>query len=580
MRNSWYLYTKKADFDLIAERFGIDPVTARILRNRDIAGNDAINMFLNGGISDLYDEGLLPDIDIAAELIADAVRNDTSIRIVGDYDIDGVCSTAILLDGLRAAGARADHRIPDRIKDGYGINMRIVDEAIADGVGLILTCDNGIAAVEELKKAKENGITVVITDHHNVRKDELGQDIVPPADAVVDVKCEGSRYPTEEICGTVTAWKLIKHLYDRLGRDDSEWLKYTDLAAIATIGDIMPLIGENRIIVKEGLRIINGGRRLDEPDKRGTPNVGLSELMKMLELDSSPINTYHIGFIIGPCINAGGRLESAETALRLFMTKDRAEAELLAGHLKLLNEERKAMTEEGVELGLKLLDSEYRDDKVVVAYIPGLHESLAGIVAGRLKESCYKPVIVVTDAEDGLKGSGRSIESYNMFDGLCAAAAHLTKFGGHKMAAGLSLRPEELDAFREQLNEDAELCEKDFEKKLWIDAAMPLGYISTKLVEELNSLAPFGNGFEKPQFAAKSVHLTGMRVLGRQKNVLRLSLRDAAGVMIDGIMFGDAETAYEELKDAQQMDILYCPEINEFAGRRKLQLQIKDYRIR
>ena len=579
MKSKWYLYAKKADFRAIAERFSIDQVTARILRNRDICEDKDIELFLHGGIDDLYDESLLPDIDKAAELIIAAIRDGIHIRIVGDYDIDGVCSSCILQQGLEELGAKVSTRIPDRIADGYGINHRLVREAVDDGAGLILTCDNGIAAIQELEYAKEAGLTVVVTDHHSIRTDDEGNELLPPADALVDVKLAGSRYPTEEICGAVTAWKLIRRLYQKCGRPKQAWLKYTDLAAIATIGDIMPLTGENRIIVKEGLKILNGGVRPDGSGECGSCNLGLNTLISALNLEDANISAYHIGFVIGPCINAGGRLESAYTAFRLFTTSDPKEAEILAGHLRELNEERKSMTEDGVKEGIRLIEEHYKQDNVLVVMIPGLHESLAGIVAGRIREAYYKPTIVITEAKEGLKGSGRSTEGYDMFEGLCKAAEYMTKFGGHKLAAGMSLDTDKLDAFRAKLNADARLTEADLTPKVWIDAAMPIGYVTQKLIAEIESLAPFGKDFEKPAFAVKGIHISDMRVLGRMKNVLKLKLRDDNGTYADGIMFGDAESMQEELKDAKSISILYYPTINEYAGRRSIQLEIKDYMI-
>ena len=579
MKSKWYLYAKRADFKKISERFSVDQVTARILRNRDIYEDKDIELFLNGGIEDLYDESLLPNIDKAAELIASAIETGKHIRIVGDYDIDGVCSSCILQQGLEALGAKVDTRIPDRIRDGYGINHRLVEEAVNDGAGLILTCDNGIAAISELEYAKAAGLTVVVTDHHSIRTDESGAEMLPPADALVDVKLAGSQYPTEEICGAVTAWKLIKRLYKLCGMPEQAWLRFIDLAAIATIGDIMPLTGENRIIVKQGLKLINGGLRPDGSGGKGSSNLGLNTLISALDLDDSRIGSYHIGFVIGPCINAGGRLESADTALRLFTTKDEREAELLAGHLRELNEERKSMTEAGVKEGIRLIDEQYTEDKVLVVMIPGLHESLAGIVAGRIREAYYKPTIVITEAKEGLKGSGRSIESYDMFEGLCKAAEYMTKFGGHKLAAGMSLETDKLEGFRARLNADAELTEDELTPKVWIDAAMPIGYISMRLIEEIEALAPFGKDFEKPVFAVKGIHISDMRVLGKLKNVLKLKLQDAGGTYVDGIMFGDAEHMCEELRTAASISILYYPAINEYAGRRTIQLEIKEYRI-
>ena len=579
MKSRWYIYAKRADFDAIANKYGIDPVTARILRNREIYEDKDLELFLHGGLDELYDASLLPDIDKASKLILAAIDAGKRIRIVGDYDIDGVCAVSILLKGLRELGANVDARIPDRINDGYGINHRIVEEAVRDGISMILTCDNGIAAIEELKAAKQAGITVVVTDHHSIRKDESGSEILPTADAIVDVKCAGSRYPTEEICGAVIAWKLIGKLYAERGLPDKAWLKYIDFAAIATIGDIMPLVGENRIIVKEGLKLLNGGLRPDGSSAYGSACLGLNALISALELEDKDIGAYHIGFVIGPCINAGGRLETADTALKLFTTEDEREAYALAAHLRELNEERKAMTETGVKDGLKLIEEQYADDKVLVVYIPGLHESLAGIVAGRIKEAYYRPTIVVTNAKDGLKGSGRSIEGYDMFDGLCKAAEYMTKFGGHKLAAGLSLLPDKLDAFRAKLNEDEHLTEEELTPKVWIDAAMPIGYANEKLVSEIEALAPFGKDFEKPAFAAKNIQVTDMRVLGRQRNALKLRLRDVLGTYADGIMFGEADEIYAELDSHKSISILYYPRINEYAGKRSIQLEIKDYRI-
>ncbi len=579
MKTKWYIYSKKADFQAIGQKFGIDIVTARILRNRDIISEEDIAFFLNGTLDDLYDESLLPDIDRAADVIMDAINRREKIRIVGDYDIDGVCATCILQKGLETLGALADHRIPDRILDGYGINRRIVEEAVADRVDLILTCDNGIAAVSELELAKENGITVVVTDHHNVRVDDGGEEVLPPAEAVIDVKRKDSRYPTTEICGAVTAWKLIRRLYDLAERDSREWLSFLEFAAIATVGDIMTLTGENRIIVKEGLRILNGGLHPDGSGRRGTGNPGLRMLLRNLNLEDRGIDAFHIGFMIGPCINAGGRLKSAEIALNLFLTEDLGEADRLSMQLIALNEERKSMTEKGVRDAVDAMQSGGCGDRVLVVYLPELHESLAGIVAGRIKDQFQRPTIVLTPGGDGLKGSGRSIESYDMFDGLCKASDYLVKFGGHRLAAGMSLREEDLEDFRDKLNTDAQssLKEDDFIRKIWIDAAMPFGYISEKLIREIEKLAPFGQGFERPVFARSHIRVSGLKVLGKQKNVLRMRLTDENGISLDGIMFGDAEELYRELIGTGEISVLYYPKINEFNGRRTIQLEIRDY---
>ncbi|MBQ1424042.1 MAG: single-stranded-DNA-specific exonuclease RecJ [Lachnospiraceae bacterium] len=576
-KSSWFVYTKRADFKAIAERFGIDQVTARILRNRGICTDEEIDYFLHAGTNELYDEMLLPDMGKAALILWQSVKEAKYIRIVGDYDIDGVCATYILLKGIREAGGRADYRIPDRIRDGYGINRSIVLEAIGAGVDLLLTCDNGIAAVDELKEAKDHGLTVIVTDHHNVRRDEKGTEILPPADAVVDVKRESSRYPHEDICGAVTAWKLIRALFRLAGLPDDRWLTYIDFAAIATIGDIMALKGENRIIVGEGLRIMNGGRQIADKNAYGSACLGLRTLIREYHLDDKQISAYHVGFILGPAINAGGRLETAESALRLFLTEDPEEAVQLARHLISLNEERKAMTEAGVEQGIEVVEHSSGNDKVLVVFIDGLHESLAGIVAGRLKEYYARPVIVVTRAQEGLKGSGRSIEAYNMFEGLCGAEGYLTKFGGHPMAAGLSLREEDLDAFRHLLNEQAKLSTEDFVHRIWIDAPMPIGYVTPKLIGELERLAPFGQGFERPVFAEKGLRASDFRILGKNRNVLRMRLKEDRGVQLDAIIFGDAEKMMEEIRQAETIDILYYPKINEYNGRRTIQIEIREY---
>ena len=559
------LRTKRADFSAIAERFGIDQVTARVLRNRDICTDEEIGLFLNGGFGDLYDEMLLPDIDKAAGIILSSIAAGEHIRVVGDYDIDGVCSVKILQDGLKRAGADADHVIPDRVRDGYGINLRMVEEAAADGVDLIVTCDNGIAAFDELKRARELGLKVVVTDHHNIRQ-ENGVDVLPEADAVVNAKRSCSGYPTTEICGAVTAWKLIRVLYGRLGISDDEWLEFLEFAALATVGDIMPLKGENRIIVKEGLKKINNGYA----------NMGLRKLIEASQLKEGAVNAYHIGYVIGPCINAGGRLENAEEALKLFLAEDEAEAEIMALHLRSLNEERKNLTERGTEAAFAMVDEKYADSKVIVVVVDGLHESLAGIVAGRVRERYCRPTIVLTQGENCLKGSARSIEAYNMFDGLSAVADLMEKFGGHAKAAGLSIKEENVEEFRRRLNEGASLKDEDFVNILWIDAPMPVDYVSMGLVEEFKRLEPYGTDNERPLFAEKGLRAERLQVLGRNRNALRFILRKSNGFSVGAIMFGDADALKAEIEKGQYVGILYRPDINEFRGNRTLQIVVDD----
>lgn len=567
-KTKWYVYTKRADFDALAKKFNISPVIARILRNRDIISDEDIDITLNGSLKDLYDERLMPDMEKAALEVIYSVRNHERIRVVGDYDIDGVCATYILMDALKNIGANIDYCIPDRINDGYGININIIRKAASDKVDLILTCDNGIAAIEEAKEAKRLGLKMIITDHHSVRKDEEGHDILPKALAVVDVKREDSLYPSTECCGTVTAWKLIKRIYKLLGYPESEWLKYLEFASLSTIGDIMTLTKENRIIVKEGLKCIN-----NKP-----LNLGLRALILILGLEDKKIDTYHIGFIIGPSINASGRLESADIALRLFMSKDMDEALDLAKHMKELNLSRKLLTEKGVKEGMEKALNEYPQSKVLVIFLESLHESLAGIVAGRIKDQTGKPCICITRAKEGLKGSGRSIENYDMFSKISEADKYLSRYGGHKMAAGMSLKEENLEPFRAFLNEHSDLKDEDLLKKIWIDVPLPLIALNYELINEIESLSPFGNGFERPLFADRDIFVSKTRVLGKAERTLKMTLRDVRGHFYNGIMFGDAKKYESEIK-GRHINILYVPSINDFHGEQSVEIQIKDYAL-
>lgn len=563
----WMLYAKKADFHGIGSRFHISPVLARIIRNRDVCGDEKIQSYFFGTWKEMYSPYLLKDADRAAGILLEKIQLGKRIRIVGDYDIDGVCSTYLLYQALKRLGALVDYEIPDRIKDGYGINIKIVEAAFADGVDTILTCDNGISALSQMQRAKELGMTVIVTDHHDIAK-EGERDILPEADAVVNPKQSACMYPWKEICGGMVAYKLIQILYEKGGIDQEEWLSMIEFAAIATVGDVMKLQDENRIVVKEGLR------RMAQ-----TKSVGLRKLIEKNNLNIEDISAYHIGFVIGPCLNAGGRLQTAKLALKLLLCEDEAQADELALELKELNEQRKNMTADGLVWAAKQVEEHYMDDKVLVVFLPDCHESLAGIIAGRLREKYHKPALVLTRAEDGVKGSGRSIEGYPMFEALMEVKDLLTKFGGHPMAAGLSLPEENVNRLREELNRRARLTEEDFVPKIWIDVPMPMSYVSEQLVQELELLEPFGQGNEKPQFAQKDLRIRSARVLGKNRNAVRLSLLTPDGTPVEAMVFTDGDAFMEEMGDCRQMDAVYYPGINEYNGTRTIQMVIKVYRF-
>lgn len=560
----WILQTKRADFQGIAKRFGINPVTARIIRNRDVISEEAIQRYLYGTIRDLYSPHLLQGADQAAGLLEEKIRAGKKIRIVGDYDIDGVCSTYILYTALNQAGADVDYKIPDRIRDGYGINETIIETAWNDGVDTLLTCDNGIAAVAEIEKAKALGMTVIVTDHHEVLKVD-GKEVLPPADVVVDPKQESCSYPYPEICGAVVAWKVVRILYEKFGLGEEKWLELLEFAAVATVGDVMKLQDENRIIVKEGLKKIGN-----------TANMGLRKLAEKNNLDLGELTAYQIGFVVGPCLNASGRLQTAKLALELLLCDDPVQADKLALELKELNDQRKDMTAKGTEEAVEQVEDQYSQDKILVVFLPDCHESLAGIIAGRLRERYQKPSFVLTRAEGGAKGSGRSIEAYHMFQGLVEVRDLLTKFGGHPMAAGFSLPEENIEAFRKRLNENARLTEEDFVNRVWIDVPMPLEYISENLIGEFKCLEPFGQGNEKPLFAQKNLAIRSSRVLGKNRNAVRLSLVTETGFPMDGIWFGDGDAFMDEMGDSRHLDVVYYPDINEYNGSRSLQIIVKN----
>ena len=584
----WMVQTKRADFSGLAMRLGVSPVAVRVMRNRGLTEEAEMKKYLYGTLDDLYDPRLMKGMEQAAELIVRKLKEGKHVRIIGDYDIDGVCSTYILLKGFQRAAkelsqrcsleagrysvekendAQIDYEIPDRIKDGYGINESIIRQASADGVDTLVTCDNGIAALREISIAKQLGMTVVVMDHHEVPVDEYGQ-ILPPADAVVDPKQDGETYPFHEICGAVVAWKLIRVLYEKLGIPESEWMDLLEFAAIATVGDVMKLQDENRLIVKYGLKKIGS-----------TKNTGLRKLIEKNNLDIENLSAYHIGFVIGPCLNAGGRLKSAKVALRMLLAEDPERAGEMADELKELNDMRKDMTAKGEAEAIEQVEKQYMDDKVLVVFLPECHESLAGIIAGRLREHFHKPSFVLTRGETTAKGSGRSIEQYHMYQGLCKVSDLLVKFGGHPMAAGLSLEEKDIDEFRRRLNADAELTEEDFVPKIWIDVPMPFEYVNEKIVQELKDLEPFGQGNEKPLFAQKSLVIRNVRVLGKNRNVVKMNLVTETGQPVDGLLFADGDRFLEEQAGRNMIDMIYYPDVNEYNGTRTLQAVIRNYKF-
>ncbi len=569
----WVVAAKRADFQKIAEKFQIDPVIARLIRNRDVTQEEQIRRYLYGGLEDLYDPMEMKDMEKASRILEEKIREGKKIRIIGDYDIDGVMSTYILLTGLRRLGAQVDIRIPDRIADGYGLNENLVRQAKEDGADTILTCDNGIAALEQIHMAKEFGMTVVITDHHEIPYEDLedGSRVfhVPEADAVVNPKQADCGYPFKGLCGGAVAWKLMQVMLKRFGHRDDEIYEWLEFAAIATVGDVMDLQGENRLLVKEGLKRLHHTR-----------NLGLQELIRVQGLEPEQVTSYHIGFVIGPCLNASGRLDTAERSLALLLAGDREEAARLAGDLKAMNESRKEMTRQGEAQAVRLVEeSSLKNDRVLVVYLPECHESLAGIIAGRLREHFHKPAFVLTRSEDGVKGSGRSIEAYSMYDELCKCRELFTKFGGHPMAAGLSMAGEEqVEVLREKLNRLSTLTEEDFVEKVTIDVAMPVSYISKRLISQIQLLEPFGKGNTKPLFAQKDLRVLSCRIFGKNRNVAKLQVQDAGGYRMDAVYFGDAEGFAGYVEQHPLLSVTYYPTVNVWNGRESLQITIQNYR--
>ncbi len=568
----WRVHSKKADFEALSKVFSLDPVVTRIIRNRDVVGEASVDKYLNGTIKDLYSPHMMKDMDCGVELINKAINNKSKIRIIGDYDIDGICSIYILYKGMKNLNALVDYEVPDRVIDGYGINKKLIDNAHKDGVEVIITCDNGIAAVSQIEYAKSLGMTVIVTDHHDVQYEENNGKknfLVPAADAVINPKQEDCNYPFKMLCGAGVAYKFICALYESFGMEASRADEFIEFAAIATVGDIVDLQDENRILVKEGLRRI-----------QNTNNQGLMALLRVTEIIGASISAYHIGFILGPCLNASGRLDTAKKAIKLFLADNREVAEKYAGELKSLNDERKNLTIKATNEAVKIVsESSLIDDKVLVVYLPECHESIAGIVAGRIKETFYRPTIVLTRGSEGVKGSARSIEGYNIFEKLMEVKGLLTKFGGHPMAAGLSLDEHNIEPLRKALNENHGMTEGDLVRKVWIDVPMPVDYISPGLISDLECLAPFGKGNEKPVFADKNLTIRQIQTLGKNNNFTRMYLENSRGFVIEAVGFfeaGELKTAYAGNK---KISCTYYPEINEFRGNRKLQINITGYKI-
>ena len=566
----WMVYNKKADFQKIGSEFGIDPVIARLIRNRDIQDMKEIRSYLYGTLAEIPSPWKMKDMERAVQILQKKITQKKKIRIIGDYDIDGVTATCILLKGLKRLNANVDTYIPDRVKDGYGMHEQLIDKALEDGIDTILTCDNGIAAAAEIEYAKKEGLTVIVTDHHDIpfRDTEDGRIwIIPKADAVVNPKQNDCLYPNKNICGAVVAWKLIWALYERLGIDSDEIWDFLELAAIATVGDVMDLQGENRIIVKEGLKKLSS-----------TSFEGLKALICVNNLEGAEITAYHVGFVIGPCINASGRLDTAARSLELLLADNMEDAMKLADDLYDLNQSRKAMTEQGKEQAIQSIEeNNLGKDRVLVVYLPDCHESLAGIIAGRIREAYNKPVFVLTKGSDGVKGSGRSIEAYSMYEELVKCSDLLTQFGGHPMAAGLSMEEKNVELFRRRLNDNCTLTEQDLIPKIMIDVPMPISYLSKKLTEQLKVLEPFGKGNSKPLFAQKNLRAVGIRVFGRNRNVAKMLLIDENGIKMDAIYFGEAQEFVDFVQAHDTISVTYYPEINVFQGRENLQVVIKNY---
>lgn len=584
----WIEIRKGGNFMEMAKKYGIDPLIARIIRNRDIIDEKEITEYLYGGKEALHNPHLLKDVDKAAEIIAEGIAEKKAMRIIGDYDIDGVNATYILLEGIRRCGGNVDAAIPDRMKDGYGINEHLIEQALSDGKELLITCDNGIAAINEINFAKEKGMTVVVTDHHEIpyRNTEQGKEFLRSnADAIVNPKQNDCLYPCKGICGAVVAWKLVQVLYERMDIPMEEADIFIENAGFATVGDVMDLTGENRILVKLGLKALEH-----------TKNPGMKALIAKNKLSDKSLSAYHIGFVLGPCINASGRLDTAKRSLELLLERDEVKASALAGELVELNESRKYMTQQETQKALEQIEKEGREkDKVLVVYLPECHESLAGIIAGRIREAYQRPVFVLTRGEEGVKGSGRSIEAYSMFDKMTEVAELFTKYGGHPMAAGLSMREEDIDKLREQLNQKAELSEEDMAEVVRLDAVLPMSYFTVDIIRQLSVLEPCGKSNTKPVFADRNIKITRANIVGVNRNVLKLHLLDSRGNPVAGVYFGEVEkflTFLSEKFGSEEVDAamhgrensiqfaaVYEPAVDTYSGRESVQAIIRRFRL-
>lgn len=588
MAERWFVKNIKANYNKIAQKYGITEFMSKLIINRDITNDEVIRSYVNPSLERLRNASDMKDLDKAVNILKEKIQLNKKIRIVGDYDVDGVISIYILYTALVKCNANVDYEIPDRIKDGYGINKDIIQQAKEDGVDTILTCDNGISAIEAIKYAKDLGMTVIVTDHHDIPfvEDENNNRkfISSEADAIVNPKQEDCRYKFKQLCGAGVAFKLVQVLYEKFNIDKEEAFKLIEFLAIATVCDVVDLVDENRIFVKKGLELINN-----------SSNLGLMELLRECELNEKKLSVYHLGFIIGPCINASGRLDTAKVGLQLLLSKEEEEAVTLAKELVRLNEERKEMTMKGVETAIEIVEMNGMiNDKVLVIYIPDVHESLAGIIAGRIREKYNAPTLVITKSEKGAKGSGRSIEEYNMYEELIKCKDLLQNFGGHPMAAGFSLQEENIDEFRIRLNKNTALKDEDLLRKVTIDCVLPLDSISYDLINDIERLEPFGKANSKPLFAEKNVNLIKAVILGKNRNVLKLKVKTKLNKVIDAIYFGDIYVFEEEVSNKYgkeellklydgvyngiMMDLVFYPNVNEYNGNTSIQIVVQNYR--